>query len=110
MADKPLRWMLDTLQSPPVGREARIEIGVLLRRIQRGESVGMPSSRPMPSIGRRVHELRVVDRETRKIWRVVYRIDPEAILVVHWFEKKTRTTTQRVIDLCRKRLGDYDRG
>ncbi len=110
MADKPLRWMLDTLQSPPVGRAARVEAGVLLRRIQRGESVGMPDSRPMPSIGRRVHELRVDDRETRKTWRIVYRIDPEAILVVHWFEKKTQTTTRRVIDLCKKRLGDYDRG
>lgn len=110
MADKPLRWRFDTLRSPPVGREARIEIGVLLRRIQRGESVGMPFSRPMPSIGRRVHELRAVDRETGKAWRVVYRIDPEAILVVHWFEKKTRRTPQRVIDLCRKRLGGYDRG
>ena len=98
MADKPLRWMLDTLQTPPVGRESRVEAGVLLRRIQRGESVGMPGSRPMPSIGRRVHELRVDDRETRKTWRIVYRIDPDAILVVHWFEKKTQTTTRRVID------------
>jgi len=109
-ADKPLRWMLDTLHTPPVGREARVEAGVLLRRIQRGESVGMPDSRPMPSIGRRVHELRVDDRETRKTWRIVYRIDPDAILVVHWFEKKTQRTTGRVIDLCRRRLGDYDRG
>ena len=102
--------MLDTLQTPPVGRQARDEAGVLLRRVQRGESVGMPDSRPMPSIKRRVHELRVDDRETRKTWRIVYRIDPDAILVVHWFEKKTQTTTQRVIDVCKKRLGDYDRG
>ena len=50
------------------------------------------------------------DRETRKTWRIVYRIDPGAILVVHWFEKKTRATTKRVIELCNKRLGDYERG
>jgi phage-related protein len=43
-------------------------------------------------------------------WRIVYRIDPDAILVVHWFEKKTKTTPKRAIDLCKKRLGDYDRG
>jgi len=108
--DKPLRWMLGTLQTPPVGRGARVEAGVLLRRIQRGESVGMPDSRPMPSIGRRVHELRVDDREARKTWRILYRIDPETILVVHWFEKRMQTTARRVIDLCKKRLGDYDRG
>ena len=102
--------MLATLQTPPVGRQARVEAGVLLRRIQRGESIGMPDSRPMPSIGRRVHELRVDDRETRKAWRIVYRIDSDAILVVHWFEKKTQATPRRVVDLCRRRLGDYDRG
>lgn len=107
--DKPLRWMLETLQTPPVGRKARVEAGVLLRRLQHGESVGMPDSRPMPSIGRGVHELRVDDREARKTWRIVYRIDPDAILVVHWFEKKTQTTTRRVIDLCKRRLGGYDR-
>ena len=108
--DKPLRWMLETLQTPPVGRGTRVAAGVLLRRLQRGESVGMPDSRPMPSIGRRVHELRVDDREARKTWRIVYRIDHDAILVVHWFEKKSRTTAKRVIELCKKRLGDYDHG
>ena len=37
--------------------------------------------------------------------------DPDAILVVHWFEKKkTKTTPKRLVDLCIKRLGDYDRG
>lgn len=70
----------------------------------------MPYSRPMPGIGDGVHELRVTDRETRKSWRIVYRIDPKAILVVHWFEKKTRVTPKRVVELCRKRLGAYDRG
>ena len=40
---------------------------------------------------------------------IIYSLDI-MILVVHWFEKKTQTTTQRVIDVCKKRLGDYDRG
>jgi phage-related protein len=108
--DKPLRWMPATLRTPPVGRAARVEAGVLLRRLQQGELLGMPDSRPMPAIGPRVHELRVPDREMRVTWRIVYRIDADAILVVHWFEKKTQTTSKRVIDLCKKRLGDYDRG
>jgi len=108
--DKPLRWMVGALESPPVGKAARIEAGVLLRRLQRGESIAMPYSRPMPSIGRSVHELRVDDRETRSTWRIVYRIDPDAILVVHWFAKKAQQTPTRVIALCKRRLGDYDRG
>jgi phage-related protein len=102
--------MAGGLRTPPLGRAARIEAGVLLRRLQRGERLRMPESRPMPSIGRRVHELRVDDPETRKTWRIVLRIDPDAILVVHWFEKRTRATPARVIDLCKRRLRSYDVG
>jgi phage-related protein len=102
--------MVGTLQTPPVGAAARIEAGVLLRRVQRGESLGMPHSRAMPEIGRRVREMRVNDREMRLTWRIVYRIDPDAILVVHWFEKKAQRTPKSVVDLCKRRLQDYDRG
>lgn len=106
--DKPLRWMLETLTTPPVGERARIEAGVLLRRLQRGEHLRMPQSRPMPGIGSRVHELRVEDRERRVTWRIVYRIDPDAILVADWFDKKTQRTPLNVIELCRARLKEYD--
>lgn len=109
-ADKPLRWMVGTVRTPPVGRNARIEAGVLLRQIQRGEALSMPFSRPMPRIGRSVHELRVADPETRRTWRLVYRIDPDAILIVHWFEKTTRETPDHIMDLCTRRLARYDRG
>jgi phage-related protein len=102
--------MVETLQTPPVGVGARIEAGVLLRRLQRGESLGMPHSRAMPEIGRRVRELRVNDPETRLTWRIIYRIDRDAILVVHWFDKKTQRTPKRVIDLCERRLEGYDHG
>jgi phage-related protein len=110
LIDKPLRWMVGTLRTPPVGTAARIEAGVLLRRLQRGESLGMPHSRPMHEIGPRVRELRVNDRERRLTWRIICRIDPEAILVIHWFEKKTQSTPKRVIDLCKRRLQEYERG
>jgi phage-related protein len=102
--------MLATLHTPPLGRAARIEAGVLLRRLQCGELLKLPDSRPMPAIGRHVHELRVEDAETSRSWRIIYRIDRDAILVVHWFEKRTPTTPRRVIELCRRRLGAYDRG
>jgi phage-related protein len=102
--------MTGTLRTPPVGTAARIKAGELLRRLQRGALLGLPDSRPMPILGRRVHELRVEDHDTAISWRIIYRIDPDAILVVHWFEKKTRATPRLVVALCRKRLAGYDRG
>jgi len=66
--DKPLVWLHGEIKTPPFSPETRIEAGVLLRRLQQGESLGLPHSRPMPGIGRRCHELRIPD-ET-KTWRI----------------------------------------
>lgn len=68
--------------------------------------MGMPKSRPMPVIGARCHELRITDETAR--WRVVLRIDPNAIVIVEVFRKRTRKTPHGVIDVCKKRLKDYD--
>ncbi|WP_199330509.1 hypothetical protein [Microcoleus sp. FACHB-68] len=57
--DKPLVWLHGEVKTPPFSQEARIETGVLLRRLQQGENLGLPHSRPMPSIGAHCHELRV---------------------------------------------------
>ena len=81
-------------------------MGLLLRQLQDGEMLAMPHSRPMPSIGSRCHELRVNDE--RNTWRLVYRIDADAILILEMFAKKTRTTPQPVIRDCRRRLKLYD--
>ena len=91
---------------PPFSREARVEAGSLLRRLQEGELLKLPGSRPMPSIGPRCHELRVQDEN--RIWRVVYRIDPEEIVVVSVFSKTTRKTLCHDIENCKKRLRAYD--
>lgn len=66
----------------------------------------MPVSRPMPTIGARCHELRVNDENAT--WRVVYRIDVDAILILDVFSKKTAQTPKSVIDNCRRRLKDYE--
>ncbi len=71
-----------------------------------GESLSLPQSRPMPSIGARIHELRINDRG--KTWRIIYRQDRDAIIIVEVFSKKTRKTPKRVIDICRDRLSRYD--
>ena len=66
----------------------------------------MPQSRPMPSIGARCHELRIND--VTNTWRVMYRIDKDAIVILEVFAKKTRRTPAAVIEVCRKRLKEYD--
>jgi hypothetical protein len=57
--DKPLVWMHAEVKSPPFSTEARLEAGFLLRRLQKGQSLEMPHSRPMPAVGERCHELRI---------------------------------------------------
>ena len=104
--DKPLVWLHGEVRTPLLSQQARIETGVLLRRIQQGESLGMPVSRPMPSIGKRCHELRIVDEDST--WRVVYRIDDDAIVIAEVFKKKTQATPKDVIEACQRRLRGYD--
>ena len=105
-ADKPLLWLHGEVRTPPLSPPARLEAGVLLRRLQRGESLGLPHSRPLPQLGRGCHELRIVDAEAT--WRIVYRIDRDAIVIVEVFSKKTAATPKTVIDACRRRLKSYD--
>ena len=70
--------------------------------------MGVPHSRPMPRIGVRCHELRVTD--TNATWRVIYRIDEDAIVLMEIFSKKAQNTPQYVINVCTKRIKDYDHG
>ena len=79
---------------------------MLLRRLQRGESLGLPQSRPLPSIGKRCHELRISDEDAT--WRVVYRIDVDAIIIAEVFAKRTQATPKAVIAACQRRLRSYD--
>jgi phage-related protein len=104
--DKPLVWLQGEVKSPPFSHAARVEAGFLLRRLQAGELLSMPDSRPMPSIGRRCHELRVVDEHVT--WRLIYRIDDDAIVLAEVFMKKTSNTPAHVVDRCQRRLGAYD--
>jgi phage-related protein len=106
---KPLVFLSGaTIKTPPLTAAARGEVGYLLRQLQAGESLALPRSRPMPSIGARCHELRVQDETVT--WRLVYRIDRQAIVVVEVFTKKTQATPRVVIDTCQKRLRAFDQG
>ena len=68
--DKSLVWLAGEVKTPPFTPEARLEAGFLLRRLQKGESLSMPHSRPMPGVGRSCHEPRIGDRDAT--WRVIY--------------------------------------
>jgi phage-related protein len=104
--DKPLVWLRGEVKTPPFSTAARVEAGVLLRQLQGGEKLSMPHSRPMPSIGPRCHELRIGD--AGKTWRVVYRVDAGAIVVVDVFQKAMQQTPARVLTDCARRLRLYD--
>ena len=105
--DKPLVWLHGEVKTPPFTKDARLEAGLLLRRLQKGEKIALPHSRPMPSIGARCHELRITDEDS--IWRIMYRIDTDAIIILEVFNKKSAKTPKHVLDVCKLRLKVYDR-
>jgi len=104
--DKPLVWLHGEVKSPPFSEAARREAGFLLRMLQKGENLGMPSSRPIPEIGPRCRELRINDAGVT--WRFVHRIDSDAVVIIDVFTKKTRKTPKAVIERCKNRLKRYD--
>ena len=105
--DKPLIWLRSEVKTPPFSQAARLEAGYLLRLLQEGESLGLPHSRPMPVIGTGCHELRITDEGGT--FRIIYRADADAVVILDVFKKKTQQTPQSVIETCRRRLRDYDR-
>lgn len=106
-SDKILVVLSGEIRTPPLSVQARREAGFLLRRLQRGESLGLPHSRPMPDIGTRCHELRINDEN--KTWRIIYRTEKDAILVIEVFAKTTRATPKDIIDTCKRRLREWDK-
>jgi phage-related protein len=105
-ASKPLIWLHGEIKTPPFTAEGRQEAGMLLRLLQQGEQLGMPQSEPLPDVGKRCGALRVRDAEHN--WRIMYRIDSDAILILEVYPKKTRKIPDEVSERCRERLKRYD--
>ena len=79
----------------------RQDLGAELRRLQIGERP--ISSRPMPSIGIRVYELK--EQDERAWYRVVYLAKVgNRIHVLHCFEKKSAKTGKSDLAVARWRL------
>jgi phage-related protein len=103
---KPIVWLHGEVKTPPFSTEARIEAGFLLRQLQQGVKLTIPHSKPMTSICYKCHELIVEDKN--KSWRIVYRIDDDAVIILEVFEKKSQKTPKNIIDVCKRRITHYD--
>ena len=101
---KPLSFLgssLDDLRAFP--ETARREAGYQLDRVQRG--LNPEDWKPMPSVGSGVREVRI--REQSGAFRVIYiATRPEAVYVLHAFQKKTQATAKRDLDLAETRLNE----
>jgi phage-related protein len=66
----------------------------------------MPHVERLPDVGPRCGALRVRDAEHN--WRIMYRVDSDAILVLAVYSKKTRKIPDAVIQRCQQRMKHYD--
>jgi len=84
----------------------RGDLADALTRLDAGVPLAMPLSRPMPSIGRGVHELRLKDRSG--VYRVIYAlVRAGTVHVLHAFKKTAEQTPKRDIETARRRLKEY---
>jgi phage-related protein len=90
---------LEAIRSFPNG--ARREIGFQIDRLQRG--LEPDDWKPLKAVGPGVREIRV--RDASGSYRVIYVATfAEAVFVLHAFQKKTRATAKRDIDLAQARF------
>jgi phage-related protein len=106
MSDKPIDWVGKSFQRlKEFQEEARHEAGFQLRLVQQG--IGPEDWRPMPSIGLGVMEIRIHEPHEH---RIVYVAKfPEAVYVLHAFEKKTQKTPQRDVETARKAYAEVQK-
>jgi phage-related protein len=99
---KPITFLGDSLDAiHGFPRGARREAGFQLDKVQRG--LNPDGWKPMKTVGTGAREIRI--RDDTGAFRVVYIATlPEAVYVLHAFQKKTEQTAQRDIDLARARL------
>lgn len=95
---KPCRKEIEALPE-----DIRGDLADALARLDAGLMLSLPLSRPMPAIGRGVHELRL--RDSSGVFRVVYALGSRGTVhVLHAFKKTTQATSARNLELARTRL------
>ncbi len=96
---------LDRLRDFP--EDVRRDAGHELYQVQTGRD---PSDwKPMPTIGGGVREIRL--RDASGAYRVIYiAAFADAVHVLHAFQKKTRKTARRDLELAKARMREINRG
>lgn len=85
--------------------EVRGDLADAIARLELGQMLSLPLSRPMPGIGKGVHELRFRDRYG--IYRVIYYLAGAGMIyLLHAFSKKDRKTSQQDIEIAKRRLSE----
>jgi phage-related protein len=81
----------------------REDLADALARLDAGLVLSMPLSRPMPDIGKGVHELRLRDRAG--VYRVFYFVQRHSsIYLLHAMKKTTQATPAHTMALVKRRL------
>lgn len=95
---------LDALRGFPAS--ARREAGFQIDKVQQGHE---PDDwKPITTVGKGVKEIRI--RDEAGAFRVIYVAKlVDAVYVLHCFQKKTQATSQKNIQLARKRFADLMR-
>ena len=106
MPVKPIEFLGDSLRSlREFPDDAKRDAGYQLDRVQHG--LQPDDFKPMPTIGKGVEEIRIWD--DRGAYRVIYTARlPNAVYVLHAFQKKTQTTSKRDIELAKQRYALLD--
>ena len=104
---KPVRFLGDSLERlREFPEDARNNAGYQLEQVQRGKQPD--DFKPMPSIGKGVEEIRVLDDSG--IYRVIYTARfADAVYVLHAFQKKTQATSKRDMATARERFAQLRR-
>ena len=105
---KPLRFLGDSRKAlREFPGDARRDAGRQLWKVQNGNAPD--DYKPLNDIGEGVEEIRV--REGSGTFRVIYVAKmPEAVYVLHAFQKKTQKTSKRDIETVKLRLKRLIRG
>ena len=110
-SERPLIWVGSSrrdLRAFP--RQVRRDIGQALYAAQKGETD--PAAKPLKGFGGRF-VVEIIADHAGDTWRAVYTVRfPEAIYVLHAFQKKSKrgiSTPKKDIDLIHRRLAEAER-
>ncbi|MBI3555317.1 MAG: type II toxin-antitoxin system RelE/ParE family toxin [Deltaproteobacteria bacterium] len=88
--------------------DVRGDLADAIARLEMGHMLSMPLSRPIPSIGKGVHELRFRDRAG--LYRVIYYLAGSGFIhLLHAFKKKTQQTPHQNIETAKRRIREVIR-